>query len=66
MKEFDEYYCDRCMCKDDPCRLIENARSWLRLRPGIDSKMSFETAAEIYPGAFRPFMLAWCDEFGGM
>ena len=65
MKAYDEYYCDRCMCRD-PCGLVEQAKTWIRQRPGISEKMLFETAAETYPGAFRPFMLAWADEFGGI
>jgi hypothetical protein len=66
MKEFAEYYCNSCMCQDDSCRLIEQARTWLRSRPLLSKKMLFEEAAEIYPGASRPFMMAWCDEFGGI
>ncbi|MFA5378287.1 MAG: hypothetical protein WC455_21210 [Dehalococcoidia bacterium] len=28
--------------------------------------LEFEDVAKEYPGAFRPFMIAWCDEFGGI
>jgi len=63
MKDFDEAYCDNCMCKDDPCRLIENARTWIKTHD--TGKRLFEDVANDYLGAFRPFMMAWCDEFGG-
>lgn len=64
MKEFDEYYCDRCMCQHKVCGLVENARTWIRQHE-INGRF-FEDVVVEYPGAPRPFMLAWCDEFGGI
>ncbi len=66
MKELDELYCDHCMCRDDPCRLIENARTWIKIHADRICARFFEDVAEEYPGAFRPFMMAWCEEFGGI
>lgn len=77
MKEFDELYCDHCMCQDDSCRMIENARTWIKIHADLIEKSFFpqqpigknkyfEDWAKDYPGAFRPFMIAWCDEFGGI
>ena len=66
MKEFDEYYCDRCMCQDVTCRMIEAARTWIRTHSESIGSRFFEAVAEEYPGPFRPFMMAWCDEFGGI
>lgn len=66
MDELDKYYCDHCMCNDDPCRLIENARTWIRSHNDLIGKRFFEDVAKEYPGASRPFMIAWCDEFGGI
>jgi len=65
MKEFDEMDCNGCMC-NDPCRLIEQARTWIKTHAGTITGRLFEDVAEEYPGAFRPFMMAWCDEFGGI
>lgn len=66
MKEFAEYYCDRCMCQDVTCSLIENARTWIRSHADLIGKRFFEDVAKDYPGPFLPFMNAWCDEFGGI
>lgn len=59
MKEFDEIYCDRCMCLDEHCRLIENARVWIRIH-AIGRRL-FEEVVMEYHGAFRPFMMAWVE-----
>jgi hypothetical protein len=67
MKEFAEYYCDRCMCREwQSCRLIANARTWIKTHADQIGPRFFEDVVEEYPGAFRPFMVAWCDEFGGI
>ena len=65
MKEFSEAYCDHCMCREwASCGLIESARVWIKTH--ITEGRFFEDVAKDYPGAFRPFMIAWCDEFGGI
>jgi hypothetical protein len=67
MKEFEEAYCDRCMCREwATCARIEIARVWIRTHGSLIGTRFFEDVATDYPGAFRPFMLAWCDEFGGI
>jgi hypothetical protein len=66
MKEFAEVYCDRCMCQDAACSLIEQARIWIKSHKSLIGKRFYEDVAEDYPGAPRPFMLAWYDEFGGI
>jgi len=62
MKEFDEAYCDTCMCQDAACDLIENARTWIKIHTDLIGKRFFEDVAKDYPGAFRPFMMAWCED----
>lgn len=66
MKTIAETYCDSCMCQNAACDLIENARIWIRQNADSINGKLFEDAAKGYPGAFRPFMMAWCDEFGGV
>lgn len=66
MKEYDEFYCDRCMCRDETCGLIESARVWIRQNIEKIGKRFFEDVVDEYPGAPRPFMMAWCEEFGGI
>ena len=69
MKEFAEYYCDHCMCQlFEPmtCGLVENARTWIKTHADLIGSRFFEDVANDYPGPFRPFMMAWCDEFGGI
>lgn len=66
MKEFEEYYCDRCMCQHKICSLVENARIWIKMHPDVIETRFFEDVVNEYPGAPRPFMLAWCEEFGGI
>ena len=65
MKAYDEMYCDRCLCSG-PCGLVENARTWIRTHSDLIGDRLFEVVAMEYPGAFRPFMIAWADEFGGI
>ncbi len=67
MKELDELYCDHCMCREwEACRLIEAARTWIKIHATLIGARFFEDVAKDYPGAFQPFMIAWCDEFGGI
>jgi hypothetical protein len=66
MKELSDVYCDRCMCQDASCSLIESARIWIKSHESLIGKRLYEDVATEYPGAPRPFMLAWVDEFGGI
>ena len=69
MKEFAELYCDHCMCQlFEPmtCSLVDSARVWIRTHMDRIGSRLFEDVAKEYPGAFRPFMMAWCEEFGGI
>lgn len=67
MKEFDEMYCDRCMCSDWlTCTQIGAAQIWIKTHSDKINGRFFEDVAKEYPGASRPFMIAWCDEFGGI
>lgn len=67
MKEYDEIFCNQCLCyRGTSCQLLEGARMWILTHAEQIGDRFFEDVAEEYPGAFRPFMMAWCEEFGGI
>lgn len=46
--------------------LVDKARRWIQVnRTDIGNKF-FEDVAETYPGDYFHFMLAWCEEMGGI
>lgn len=47
-------------------RAIYKARRWIKLHKFDIGKRFFEDVAEEYPGDYRAFMIAWCDEYGGI
>ena len=65
--------CDVCLCTEHDikqCESIVQAKSWLLENQPETVGLMFETVAEMYesvrPNQFRPFMMAWCDMFGGI
>jgi len=64
--------CSDCRCTSsdvDLCEDVRHARRWLIDSDELEDAV-FEDAVvkytSLHPGKFRPFMMAWCDLFGGI
>ena len=73
MKSDVGWNCEDCLCSgeiSEQCPLISKATRWIEANKTEIGDRFFEVVAEdyvkIWPGEYRPFMLAWCDLFGGI